>query len=161
MQKRESFERRLEALSARILDDYGNERVIDRLEMFTQPDRRIIEELIGKLQRLVFPGYYRDYTYRIYNPKNNLSALIEDIAFHLNRQIGIALRGNGHCPEEHISRTAEDLTAAFLEQLPVLSGTDLVILSCYDSEAIRVQVRRLEALGNSVTLRLLPEVDHA
>ena len=49
----------------------------------------------------------------------------------------------------------------FLEQLPVLSGTDLVILSCYDSEAIRAQARRLEALGNSVTLRLLPEVDHA
>ena len=35
-----------------------------------------IYELIGKLLRLVFPGYYRDYAYRIYNPKNSLSALI-------------------------------------------------------------------------------------
>ena len=70
------FEARIQALTDRILADYGNERVIDRLEMFTQPDRLVIEALIEKLFRLVFPGYYRDYTYRIYNPKNNLSALI-------------------------------------------------------------------------------------
>ena len=135
MQKRESFERRLEALSARILDDYGNERVIDRLEMFTQPDRRIIEELIGKLQRLVFPGYYRDYTYRIYNPKNNLSALIEDIAFHLNRQIGIALRGTEQYSPAEAEAQAEDITAAFLERIPAIRDyveTDLQ--AAYDGD---------------------------
>lgn len=49
----------------------------------------------------------------------------------------------------------------FLEQLPRISGTDLVILSCYDSEAIQWQMGQLRALGNSVALRLLPEVDHA
>ena len=135
MQKRESFERRLEALSVRILDDYGNERVIDRLEMFTQPDRRIIEELIGKLQRLVFPGYYRDYTYRIYNPKNNLSALIEDIAFHLNRQIGIALRGTEQYSPAEAEAQAEDITAAFLERIPAIRDyveTDLQ--AAYDGD---------------------------
>ena len=45
--------------------------------MFTQPDRKVVCELIGKLQKLVFPGYYRDYAYRGYNPANNLSALVE------------------------------------------------------------------------------------
>lgn len=55
------YETRIQALADIVLADYGNERVIDRLEMFTQPDRQIIEELIGKLLRLVFPGYYRDY----------------------------------------------------------------------------------------------------
>ena len=49
----------------------------------------------------------------------------------------------------------------FLEQMPRLTGTDIVILSCYDSEEIRVQMRRLSRLGNSVTLRLLPEVSNA
>mgnify|MGYP002625623698 CR=1 FL=1 len=118
----ERFEARVQGLAANILADYEGDRVIDRLEMFTQPDRQIIEELISKLLRLVFPGYFRDYTYRIYNPKNNLSALIEDVAFHLNRQIGIALRGNGRCPEDHINRTAESLTAAFLAQLKQASA---------------------------------------
>ncbi|MBR1560754.1 MAG: serine acetyltransferase [Clostridia bacterium] len=122
----ERFERRVQALADYILEDYGHDRVIDRLEMFTQPDRQIIEDLIGKLLRLVFPGYYRDYTYRIYNPKNNLSALIEDVAFHLNRQIGIALRGSGQVSD--VERAAEDITAAFLGKLPEIRAyveTDL------------------------------------
>ena len=112
------YETRIQALADMVLADYGNERVIDRLEMFTQPDRQIIEELIGKLLRLVFPGYYRDYVYRIYNPRNNLSALIEDVAFHLNRQIAIALRGSEQVSEEDAETAAEDITAAFLERLP-------------------------------------------
>ena len=112
----ERFEDRLQRMSEVILGDYGNERVIDRLEMFTQPDRQIIEELIAKLLRLVFPGYFRDYTYRIYIPKNNLSALIDDIAFHLKRQIGIALLDGEPC--EDTERRAEDITIAFLEKLP-------------------------------------------
>lgn len=43
----------------------------------------------------------------------------------------------------------------FLEQLPALSGADILILSRYDSPAIRRQMERLGHLGNSVTLRLL------
>jgi serine O-acetyltransferase len=131
----EPFERRIQALTDRILADYGNKRVIDRLEMFTQPDRQIIEALIEKLFRLVFPGYYRDYTYRIYNPKNNLSALIEDVAFHLNRQIGIALRGSGQAFADGIDQAAEDLTASFLEKLPEIRAfveTDLQ--AAYDGD---------------------------
>ena len=46
------FEARIQALTDRILADYGNERVIDRLEMFTQPDRLVIEAMIEKLFRL-------------------------------------------------------------------------------------------------------------
>ena len=35
------YETRIQALADIVLADYGNERVIDRLEMFTQPDRQI------------------------------------------------------------------------------------------------------------------------
>ena len=130
-----NFEARIQALADTILADYGNERVIDRLEMFTQPDRRVIEELIGKLLRLVFPGYYRDYTYRIYNPKNNLSALIEDIAFHLNRQIGIALKGGEQGWDDAAERRAEDITAAFLEQLPgIRDYVETDLQAAYDGD---------------------------
>ena len=131
----ERFERRVQELSEIILADYGHDRVIDRLETFSQPDRQVIESLIEKLLRLVFPGYYRDYNYRIYNPRPSLAALVEDVAFHLNRQIAIALRGNGNCPEDHINRTAENLTAAFLGQLPQIRAyveTDLQ--AAYDGD---------------------------
>ena len=132
---RERFEKRIQTLTERILSDYGSVRVIDRLESFTQPDRQVIEALIGKLLRLVFPGYYRDYAYRIYNMKTNLAALIEDVAFHMNRQIGIALRGSETLSEETIAKRAEDITAAFLEQLPEIRDyveTDLQ--AAYDGD---------------------------
>lgn len=51
--------------------------------------------------------------------------------------------------------------STFLDQLPRLSGADIVILSCYDSPDIKQKMRQLRLLGNSVTLRLLPEVRHA
>ena len=132
-QKTGSFETRIQALADDILADYGNERVIDRLETFTQPDRQIIEELIGKLLRLVFPGYFRDYAYRIYNPKNSLSALIEDVAFHLNRQIGIALTGGDQ--EKDVDSQAEDITAAFLSRLPeIRSYVETDLQAAYDGD---------------------------
>ena len=127
------YETRIQALADYILSDYGNDRVIDRLEMFTQPDRRVIEELIGKLLRLVFPGYYRDYAYRIYNPKNSLSALIEDVAYHLNREIAIALRGSAQAEDPDCA--AREITAAFLEKLPEIRAfveTDLQ--AAYDGD---------------------------
>lgn len=133
MDNMNSYEARIQALADTIIDDYGSERVIDRLEMFTQPDRQIIKELIGKLLRLVFPGYYRDYTYRIYNPKNSLSALIEDVAFHLNRQIAIALRGSAQAEDPECA--AREITLAFLEQLPdIRAYVETDLQAAYDGD---------------------------
>ena len=109
-EKPAAFATRLQSLTDTILGDYEHGRVIDRLEMFTQPDSRVIHELIGKLMRLVFPGYYLDLAYRIYNPKNSLSTLVEDVAFHLNRQIAIALRNGAPETGADTERQAETIT---------------------------------------------------
>ena len=119
MTQHPSFEEEIQALQQSLLKDYEGGRLIDRLEPFTQPDRREIEELIEKLFRLVFPGFFRDYTYRAYNLRNNLSTLIEDIAFRLNRQIAIVLRGEAGLEDEaQAQRRAEELTAEFLRAIP-------------------------------------------
>jgi len=118
MSERMGLGSRIQSLTELIISDYGRERVIDRLEMFTQPDRQVIEELIGKLLRLVYPGFFRDYSYRIINPRIHLAALIEDVAFHLKKQIGIALRSSSELAEEAADRKAEEITAVFLEKLP-------------------------------------------
>ena len=131
----ERFENRVQDLADTILADYGQGRMIDRLEMFTQPDRMVIEELVGKLLRLVYPGFFRDYTYRIYNLKNNLSALIEDVAFHLNRQIGIALRNGAGEDTGEAEEKARKLTAAFLEKIPEIRAyADTDLQAAYDGD---------------------------
>lgn len=51
---------------------------------------------------------------------------------------------------------------SFLEQLPPVSGADVVILSCYDSPTLRERMEGIRQLGNTVTLYVLPpEVPHA
>ena len=42
----------------------------------------------------------------------------------------------------------------FLEQLPPMPGTDIIIVSCYDGEDIREGMRRLSSAGANVLLRM-------
>ena len=122
------FERKLQKLEKLVLDDYGHERVIDRLVPFTQPDGQVIEELIGKLFRVIFPGYFNDRSYRIYNLKNSISNLIEDIAYHLSGQTAIALKNSSACEDGSEEETAQRITAEFISRLPLireLVDTDL------------------------------------
>ena len=86
-----SIEQQIENVVDSILEDYHNERDIDKIDLFRQPDKEIIIDIIGKLRRIVFPGYSRDRNYRIYNAKHNLSMLIEDVMYNLSRQVGLVL----------------------------------------------------------------------
>ncbi|MBQ7677568.1 MAG: serine acetyltransferase [Lachnospiraceae bacterium] len=75
-----------------LIGDYGKGRDIDTLEMFNRPDPSVVRDLIRKLLRLIFPGYYRDTTYKFYNVEGNLTVLIEDVIFNLSKQIEIVLQ---------------------------------------------------------------------
>ena len=119
------------ALTDALLSDYANGRDIDRIEPYSQPDREIIIDLIGKMKRLLFPGYFRDPSQRVYNIRHSLAVLMEDVAFHLGRQIAIALRLGASVDAERarvLDAQAQELTVQFLERLPevrALLQTDL------------------------------------
>jgi len=106
-----AVEKSIEQVVDRILEDYGNGRDIDSLEVSRQPDKDIIIEVIEKLRRIIFPGFFRDKTYRIYNAKHNLSMLIEDVMFNLSRQVALVL------PE---GADAEAVCLEFLSKIPQL-----------------------------------------
>ena len=90
-----STQKNIEQVVDLILEDYAGGRDIDKLETDRQPDKDVIIDVIEKLRRIMFPGYFRDKTYRIYNAKHNLSMLIEDVMFNLSRQITRALQAMG------------------------------------------------------------------
>ena len=119
------------ALTETLLADYTLGRAIDRMTPFSQPDREVIITLIGKLRRLLLPGYSRDPSHRLYNMQHSLAVLMEDVAFHLGRQIAIALRmGEEPAPDRKqvLDAQAQELTVQFLERLPevrALLQTDL------------------------------------
>ena len=61
------LEERIEKVVDLILEDYRHGRDIDRMEQRRQPDRDVIIDIIEKLRRIVYPGYFRDKNYRAYN----------------------------------------------------------------------------------------------
>ena len=127
----DTLEGSIHRLTQNILADYTAGRPIDRIEPFNQPDRDVIIALIGKLRRIVFPGYFRDPAYHVYSAAHSLSALIEDTAYLLQKQIAIALRCGSSVTQEaaaDIDRQAQEMTVRFLEKIPdvrALLATDL------------------------------------
>ena len=120
------FETEIEGIVDSILEDYTHGRDIDRIDLFKQPDKDIIIDMIDKLRRIVFPGYFTEKTYRIYTAKHNLSMLIEDVMFNLNRQVALVIQDK---------QEAERICLAFFREIPkvrALVQTDLQ--AAYDGD---------------------------
>lgn len=103
-----------------IMSDYEKGRSIDKLDVFRQPDRQVVTELTKKMFRIVFPGFFRDKSYRVYQMQSSLSLAVEDIAYLLNKQVQIALRYSRREEEdEHIiEELSERITLEFLKAIP-------------------------------------------
>ena len=74
-----------------IIADYGKGRNIDEMNLFNKPDKSEVQELVNNLFQIVYPGYFRDRTYKIYTPENSFAVIIEDTFYHLNKQVVRAL----------------------------------------------------------------------
>ena len=166
-----------------ILTDYEGCRSIDKLDVFSQPDRQLVTELTLKLLRVIFPGFYKDKSYRIYNVKNNLSLVIEDIAFRLNKQIAVALRYNLPTEEnvEGIEERSQRITLDFLQRIPCIRdfietdvqatldgdpaaySEDEIIFSYPGIRAITIHrlAHELHRLGVPVLPRIMSEYAHS
>ncbi len=115
----ENLEQKISSLVEDILTDYSIGREIDRTEITGRPERDAVIALIEKLRRIVFPGYGRDKNYKIYNAKHNLSVLIEDVFYNLNKQISLAFQWAGESEEAAVLR-AEEASLAFFGKLPAV-----------------------------------------
>ena len=128
------IEQQIEKVVDLILGDYQLQRDIDRLEMKRKPDKDAIIDIIEKLRRIVFPGYFREKNYRVYNAKHNLSLLIEDVMFNLTRQIALVFQESGEL-EESAQAHAQEVCLEFFRQIPkirALVQTDLQ--AAYDGD---------------------------
>lgn len=110
------IEAQIECVVDSILEDYRHGRSIDKLNPFSHPDKQVVIEMIGKLLRIVYPGYGRDKNYRIYNARHNLSMLIEDVMYNLNKQIALVLSQT--MPDQEAAQKAEELSLEFFRAIP-------------------------------------------
>ncbi len=110
------IELEIEGIVDSILEDYRHGRDIDKLDPFLHPDKETVIDMIGKLLRIVYPGSSRDRSYRIYNARHNLSMLIEDVMYNLNKQITIVLRCT--LGEQEAQEKAQSLSLEFFRAIP-------------------------------------------
>lgn len=114
------IEHEISQITKSILDDYGTGRNIDKMDLFNQPSKEEIIAIVEDLLKIVYPGYYRDRSYKIYNIKSNSTVTIEDVAYHLNKQILLALKytAKEEADAEKLAEQAERDTVTFLKKIP-------------------------------------------
>ena len=116
-----SMENKIDKIVEKILEDYKDERFINKVEVFDQPDKEVVIDITKKMLKIIFPGFYRENNYHFYNNYSRLTNLLEDVMYNLNKQIAIALKQK---PENklrqqcEIQKDAENLSLAFFEQIP-------------------------------------------
>ncbi len=81
----------IDSIVREVLSDYRRESVINTDNIFDKPDKCEVNSLVDKLLQVVYPGYFRDRMYKVYNPDTYYSVLIEDIMYHLRKEICLAL----------------------------------------------------------------------
>ena len=111
----------IQELTKEILKNYERKSIINPEELFEQPDREAVNDILDKLVKMVFPAFYREKGYRFYNVESRLTVLIEDVYYNLNKQIPIVLRQmeeNSSLSEEQIAEKSESIVKEFLSRIP-------------------------------------------
>ena len=104
-----------------ILADYDNNRAIDEMAFFGQPDQDVIIDVLKKLIMIIYPGFYRDEIYRTHTAKNRVAVLIEDVMYNLRKQLEIVLVNDGRFRDvdrAERKEVAQDICLDFFSKIP-------------------------------------------
>ena len=121
-----------------ILDDYKKGRAVDKMDIYNQPDKTEIMTILDNLFSIVYPGFFRDKTHKIYNVEHTVSTMIEDVMFHLNKQIMVVLKYTKEFEEgqeEELKAFAENATVSFMKRIPkVREYLETDLQAAYDGD---------------------------
>ncbi len=176
MRKEEPIE--IKEITSGILKDYQKGRAVDALDRFHQLDRGILIDITKKLLSVLFPGFYKDGSYKMFHIETGMAVLIEDIAYRLERQIEIALeRESGRERAEKAQQIAFDFlrtiprirdfletdVQAAMEGDPAAENVEEIIVSYPGFKAISIHrlAHELYALSVPVIPRIMSEYAHS
>lgn len=132
MFSREEIEKQVEDITRNILQDYEKGRDIDKMDIYGYVEKEDVIDIVKKFRRIVFPGFYRDKAYRIYNnANNNMVSLIEDVMYRLHKLLMLVLKNSGKpgCDSrEGLEAEAQRITLEFFQKIPEIRAyvdTDL------------------------------------
>jgi len=118
-----------------ILDDYKKGRDIDNMDIYNQPDRDAVKDIVIKLIRIIYPGYYRDKVYKSYSDENRIAIVIEDVIYNMNKQIAIAFRHSNKykdASDDVLGCGARKIAHEFFRKIPkIREYLDTDVQACY------------------------------
>lgn len=121
-----------------ILADFDGRKNIDAVDIFNKPDKREVQELVKNLFKIVYPGYFRDKSFKIYNPENSYAVIIEDAFYHLNKQVFLALdfcKKRGTMTEDDRRKESYRICKAFFSRIPrIREYIESDLLAAYDGD---------------------------
>ncbi|MDC7278498.1 serine O-acetyltransferase [Butyrivibrio fibrisolvens] len=121
-----------------ILADFDGQKNIDAVDIFNKPDKREVQELVKNLFKIVYPGYFRDKSFKIYNPHNSYAVIIEDAFYHLNKQVFLALdfcKKRGTMTEDDRRKESYRICKAFFGRIPkIREYIESDLLAAYDGD---------------------------
>ena len=106
-----------------IISDFDGGKNIDALKFFASPDKEEVRELVEHFFRIIYPGYFRDRSYKIYNPKNSFAVTIEDVFYHLKKQIYRALdysKNENELSDEEREKESYRICKEFFKRIPTI-----------------------------------------
>lgn len=121
-----------------IFSDFDGGKNIDVINIYNKPDKAEVRDLVDDLFRIIFPGYFRDRSYKIFNPKNSFAVTLEDIFYHLNKQVTLALdfcKRRGTLTEDEREIESYRVCKEFFGRIPaVREFIESDLLAAYDGD---------------------------
>lgn len=115
------MKRETEQLVESILKSYESCDGMSRVDEDNMINKDIIIEVIERLRRILFPGYFDSGKVRSEYITYYVGEQLEFVQYNLNKQIARAL-GSGDlcadCPKSALNEKAEKITGAFLKKIP-------------------------------------------
>ena len=104
-----------------IIADYDKGRSIDKINTFSQPDKEVVIDIVNKLQKIIFSGYFKNKSYHSYTLKNNVTMLLEDVLYNLCKQISLVLKYSKDYKdlnESSLYAESQKIALTFLKKIP-------------------------------------------
>lgn len=133
-----SREKEIANLVSKVIGDYDGGKNIDATDIFNKPDRNEIIDIVNNLFFVMYPGYFKDRTYKTYNLRNELAVMIEDIFYRLNKQVFVALdfcKLRGSMTEDARKEESYRICSTFIEKIPqIREYVESDLLATYDGD---------------------------
>ncbi|MEE1028819.1 MAG: serine acetyltransferase [Agathobacter sp.] len=132
------FKNTIDDIVATILEDYKDDKIINEDAVFTQPDADAVIDILQKLIKVVYPGFYHDKNYKFYNLSSRTTVLLEDVMYNLNKQIALALPQNpdNQCKcHDTLDCEASQICMEFFKKIPkIREYVDTDVQAFYDGD---------------------------